>query len=146
MFATNTQLIQEVPGIEEHDHGNWQQELNQGELDVVRMIKSEWWNKMSGQTRITRSNFDQAFDATRLTDSQWTRATIYLTMERYILPKLTTWRTEGDAFREQIAFYRERFNIEFNEILGAGVEYDFNGDGNVTPDEVQGIDTNRLYR
>lgn len=146
MFATNQQLIQEVPGIQDYDQGNWQAELNQGELDVIRLLKSEWWNKMSGQARITRTNLSAAFDPTRLTDSQWTKATIYLTMERYILPKLTTWRIEGDAFREQIAFYRERFNTEFNEVVSAGVEYDYNNDGTITADEAQGIDTQRLYR
>lgn len=146
MFASNNDLINAVPGIEDHNHGDWTNELALGENDVVRKIKSDWWNKNMTSTRVLTQWPSSSFDPDLLTPSQWNLATIYLTMYRYILPKLTTWRVEGDAFSQQISHYREMFIIEFEEILSSGVEYDFDRSGTVTSDEIRPNDTGRLYR
>jgi hypothetical protein len=68
-------------------------------------------------------------------------------MAAYILPKLSTFRPEGDPFREQLAFYKERFEEEFDLQFGLGIKYDYNDDGtiNITTD-VDPFDQSRLYR
>ena len=68
-------------------------------------------------------------------------------MYAYILPKLSTFRPEGDPFREQLTFYKERFNEEFNTQFGLGIEYDKDGSGSVDQDtEVERFRQDRLYR
>ena len=146
MFATTADLIQLVPGIEDHNVSDWDAELTQAESDVVRQLKADWWNKTQGMDNILRNPFALSFDPSKLTPAQWTKATVYLAMSRYILPKLSNWRPEGDAFREQIDFYKELYATEIAETLAAGVDYDFNSDGNVDKAEVITTETTRLYR
>ncbi len=146
MFATTADLIQLVPGVEDHNVSNWDAELAQAESDVVRQLRADWWNKTQGMDKILRNPFAIPMDPARLTPAQWTKATVYMAMSRYILPKLSNWRPEGDAFREQIEFYKELYANEMSETLAAGVEYDFNDDGSATSNEVITTDMTRLYR
>ena len=68
-------------------------------------------------------------------------------MYAYILPRLSTFRPEGDPFREQIEFYKERYNDEWEIQFGVGIKYDFDNDGtiDVNKDIVTASQT-RLYR
>jgi hypothetical protein len=67
-------------------------------------------------------------------------------MYQYILPKLSTFRPEGDSFRERIDFYRTSYAEEISAQLASGVEYDFNDDGIVDLGEKYAIQQNRLFR
>jgi len=137
-FATNTDLEKYCPEVFEQGVDTWTDELADAQTDVTNMIQYKWWNKM-----YSRKNFD----ASKLTESQWTKATVYKAMADYILPKLSTFRPEGDPFREQLEFYKNRFEEEFDLQFGLGIEYDENDDGSVNEDsEVYEFDQSRLYR
>lgn len=137
-FATNTDLEKYCPEVFDQGVDTWTEELTDAQADVTNMIQFKWWNKM-----YSRKNFD----ATKLVESQWTKATVYRAMASYILPKLSTFRPEGDPFREQLEFYKNRFEEEFDIQLGLGIEYDEDDDGSVNQDsEVYEFDQSRLYR
>lgn len=147
-FATNEDLVEYYPNAMEHGVGDWTAELAQAQTDVETLIKSRWFNKEfdNGATRYRISGGFPTYDPSRLTASQWTRATCFRALSCYILPKLSTFRPEGDAFREQLNFFQNRFDEEFNLQLGAGVEYDTNDDGSVSEGERFQVDQMRLYR
>ena len=137
-FATNTDLEKYCPEVFDQGVDDWTDELTDAQADVTNMIQFKWWNKM-----YSRKNFD----ATLLVESQWTKATVYRAMASYILPKLSTFRPEGDPFREQLEFYKNRFEEEFDIQLGLGIQYDFEDDGSIDPDtDVKEYDQSRLYR
>jgi hypothetical protein len=149
-FATNEDLVEYWSTAMDYGVADWTQELTQAQLDVETMIKSRWFNKEFNtgvRYRISAPGNSSAFNAGRLTESQWTRATCFRALSCYILPKLSTFRPEGDAFREQLNFFGSRFEEEFNLQLTAGVEYDLNDDGLIDiGGEKFEVDTSRMYR
>lgn len=136
-FATNKILQEYVNDIFQHGIDDWTDELNKAEGDVVNQIQIRYWNKVN-----SRSNFDK----TKLTESQWTRATVYRALSTHIMPKLSTYRVD-DVFMEQIKFYKEQYAEELNTQFAVGIEYDTDGDGTVENGEVTEWDVqDRLYR
>jgi hypothetical protein len=136
-FATNSDLIDLNPGFMDHGVDDWTNELNKAESDIKTKIRGEWFNK--------RYSGDD-WDPTLLTESQWTLATLYRALAHYILPQLSSWRTDGDSFREQISFYQANFAEEINLQFTLGVEYDYDEDGIVQDSEKNRVQQDRIWR
>ena len=136
-FATNDDIVDIRPGIFDHGVEDWTVELNKAEADIILKIRADWFNK-----RYSRDDWD----ATLLTNTQWTTATIYRALAYYILPKLTQWRVDSDAFQEQIEFYQARYAEEMGAQFDFGIEYDYNEDTVVTDNEVNAMGQNRIWR
>jgi hypothetical protein len=147
-FATNEDLVKYYPTAMDHGVADWTAELTQAQEDVETLIKSRWFNKEfdAGSVGYRSLGGFATYNPAFLTESQWTRATVFRALSCYILPKLSTFRPEGDAFKEQLNFFQSRFEEEFNLQLGAGVEYDLNNDNIVTINEKFEVDSLRLYR
>lgn len=136
-FATDNDLLKYIPTIFDHGVDSFSGEIAEAESDVLRHIQNRWFSKAYPGV---------VFDSTLLTASQWNRATVYLALYAYILPQLSTWRPDGDAFREQITFYKQRFAEEMEAELTLGVRYDFNNDSVISDSEIIAAGKrNRLY-
>ena len=135
-FATNNNLNDLAPDVYEHGVDDWTDELASAEEDVTNYVRVKYWNDARSPS---------VFDKTRLTEAQWTKATVYRALSTYILPKLATFR-EGDVFLEQIKFYKERYAEEIDLQFSVGIQYDTDGDGNVTDGETVQYKQDRLYR
>ena len=136
-FATNNDLINYAPEVFDQGVDDWTAELGRAETDVQNQVQVKWFN-------LYKSRKD--WDATKLTESQWTVATVYRALYAQILPKLSTFRPEGDPFREQIEFWKERFAEEMDTQFALGIKYDSDGDGTTTDAEIEVNYQNRLYR
>lgn len=124
-FATNNNLQEYAPDVFEQGIDDWTDELTKAQTDVINMIQYKWWNKYYSRSK---------FNSTLLVEAQWTKSTVYQALYAYILPRLSTFRPEGDPFREQLTFYKERFNEEFDIQFGLGIQYDFEDDGSIDED------------
>ena len=128
-------------------------QLQFAEDDVIRQIRAEWWERYRHTVRykdITKVTTLE-LDSSKLTPAQFKRATIYKALAEYVYPQLTKWKDpqggDGqDAFQVQMAHYRARYAEEVQEILKDGIEYDEDGDNNVTASEKEPIHHNRLVR
>lgn len=137
-FANNTNLQEYAPEVFQQGVDDWTDELAKAQVDVTNMIQFKWWNKFYSRSE---------FDASLLVDSQWTKTTVYQALYAYILPKLSTFRPEGDPFREQLTFYKDRFTEEWELQFGIGIKYDFEDDGTIDINtDVKQVSQNRLYR
>jgi hypothetical protein len=146
-FATNEDLTDYMPDALEHGVADWSAELALAESDVQRDIKIRWYNVEYGTNKsYYGSVVSPSYDTTKLDDAQWTRATVYRAMYQYILPKLSTFRPEGDSFRERIDFYRASYAEEMSAQIASGVLYDFDDNGTIEANESSSIQQNRLYR
>jgi hypothetical protein len=146
-FATNEDLTDYMPDALDHGVADWTSELDQATSDVQRDIKIGWFNLQFGQGRsLYGAQIGNTWDPTRLTASQWTKCTVYKAMYEYILPKLSTFRPEGDSFRERIDFYRKMYAEELSAEIAAGVQYDLDDSGTVTEGETWAVQQNRLFR
>jgi hypothetical protein len=136
-MANNTDLQEYAPEVFQQGVDDWTDELAKAQVDVTNMIQFKWWNKFYSRSE---------FDASKLVDTQWTKTTVYQALYAYILPKLSTFRPEGDPFREQLTFYKDRFTEEWELQFGIGIQYDFEDDGTIDDSDVKQVSQNRLYR
>ena len=136
-FANNTNLQEYAPEVYQQGVDDWTDELTKAQTDVINMIQFKWFNKFYSRTE---------FDESKLVDAQWTKTTVYQALYAYILPRLSTFRPEGDPFREQLIFYKDRFQEEWELQFGVGIKYDFEGDGFDIDTDVKQVSQTRLYR
>tara|TARA_R110000744_G_scaffold244960_5_gene361735 strand:- start:3062 stop:3511 length:450 start_codon:yes stop_codon:yes gene_type:complete len=146
-FATTADLIEYVPDITEHGVGNFDGQLAKAQTDIEKMIKVRWFDQEYSSNTIYRLHTVGAeWDATKLDNTQWTKTAVYRALANYILPMLSNFRPEGDAFSEQISFYREKFNEELDLEFGFGIKYDSNDDGTYAEGETHEFVQDRLIR
>ena len=135
-FSTDWNLQEIIPDILDFGIDNFIEEHAAAQADVEREIRSRWW---------PRRGISGEMDASLLTESQWTKATAYLVLWKYALPKLTNW-VDNDRFMHMIDFYRVRYGEEMEAVFADGVEYDADSDGTVQDKEKLPSPLNRLDR
>jgi hypothetical protein len=146
-FATNTDLVEYVPDILNHGIGDFTDQLDKAQADIEKMIKVRWFDKeYAGNTIYRLHRVGAGWDATKLDETQWTKCAVYRALSHYIYPMLSNFRPEGDAFSEQIPFYREKFSEEFDLEFGFGIRYDSNNDNSYSLGETHEFVQDRLIR
>ena len=135
-YATAENLNFYAPEVYEGDTEDWDTELALAETDIRNKIEVKWYDQVKG---------DREFDASKLTEGQWTKATVYQTLVAYVLPKMSTFRID-DTFIEQIKFYQDRLKDELDMQFALGIKYDDDGDGTTTESEVYKYAQTRLFR
>ena len=150
-FAARTDLITYQPDIGDMGLSTGQLDtyVTQAIADVQRDIRNKWWSVYhSNQSRNRSYAGGIEIDLTLLTDSQWTRATVYRCLGYYVCPSLTKFNATGDEdrFQQMGIFYRERYEDEFADILRDGVEYDANDDSTISDAEKVAVHSLKLVR
>ena len=150
-FAARTDLITYQPDIGDMGLSTGQLDtyVTQAIADVQRDIRNKWWSVYhSNQSRNRSYAGGIEIDLTLLTDSQWTRATVYRCLGYYVCPSLTKFNATGeeDRFQHMGRFYRERYEDEFADILRDGFEYDANDDSTISDAEKVAVHSLRLVR
>jgi hypothetical protein len=150
-FATRTDLTVYQPDIGDMGLSTAQQDayVTQAIADVQRDIRNRWWSVYQANKVRDRSYIGSVeMDNSKLTDSQWTRATVYRTLGYYICPSLTKFNSEGseDRFQQMGSFYRTAYEDELSDIFRDGVEYDQDGDSSISNSEKEAVHQLRLVR
>ena len=140
-YATVDDLLVVEPTITDYGVLDWETELTRSETEINRLLRVRWYSSYKKSMSTTNE-----FDASLLTDSQFTQATVYHALAYHICPKLTQFDTEGDKFSEMMKYYAGRFEHEMDLILREGVQYDFDGDGTVETNEDDPVVSLRLRR
>ena len=135
-YANAENLNFYAPEVYEGDTEDWDTELALAETDIKNKIEVQWYDQVKG---------DREFDASKLTEGQWTKATVYQTLVAYVLPKMSTFRID-DTFIEQIKFYQDRLKDELDMQFALGIKYDNDGDGTTTESETYKYAQTRLFR
>ena len=142
-YATLDDLLQVEPTITDYGVLDWDAELARSESEVNRIIQVRWFAayKNASATALI-------FDASLLTASQWTQATVYHALAYHIAPKLTKFEAQGneDKFQVMMTYYQGRFEHEMDLCFRIGVEYDLNDNGVVSEGEKTAKASLRLVR
>ena len=85
-------------------------------------------------------------DSTLLTDSQFTRATVFCALAYYVFPRLSKFEPDMDVFQIKMDYYKSRFAEEIQAVILDGVEYDIDGDDTITDVEKEPAYFLRLQR
>ena len=150
-FATRSDLIVYQPDIGDMGLSTAQQDayVTQAIADVQRDIRNRWWSVFQANKVRDRSYIGSVeMENSKLTDSQWTRATVYRTLGYYICPSLTKFNSEGseDRFQQMGSYYRTAYEDEISDIFRDGVEYDQDGDSTISNSEKEAVHQLRLVR
>jgi hypothetical protein len=140
-YATYDDLKQVEPTIDEYGVLDWDAELTRSESEINRILQVRWFQ----QYKNSKSR-DLTFNATLLTNSQWTQATVYHALAFHICPKLTQFSPETDKFQIMMTYYQGRFEHEMDLCLRLGVEYDLDDNNTVTEAEKASLKGLRLVR
>ena len=150
-FATRSDLTVYQPDIGDMGLSTSEQDayVTQAIADVQRDIRNRWWSVYQANKVRDRSYIGSVeMENSKLTDSQWTRATVYRTLGFYICPALTKFNSSGDEdrFQQMGSYYRTQYEDELQDILRDGVEYDQDGDSSIANSEIEAVHTLRLVR
>ncbi len=131
-FATISDIQEYEPDVLNYGIQNFDDALTKAQADVERYLRINWWpTKQIGRFDISVIGVDSEMNATLLTDSQFTRATVYCALGYYIYPKLSKFEPTLDIFQMKLDYYKKMYAEEIDLVIRDGVEYDINSDGTV---------------
>jgi len=146
-FATDSDILEYEPDIKNYGIQDFTPLHEKTYDDIVRLLNIRWWPTANYATRdISVAGVNTKLSPGRLDSSQFTRAAVYHVLYEYVYPRLSTFEVEGDVFREKMAYYKQKFNEEFDAILQLGVSYDLDSSGTFTDAEKQSFYQGRLIR
>ena len=125
LFDANEGLTDEV--IETH--------LIRSTERILTMIRaSTWWVNLTGSESVSASpEVEAAQIKSRFND--FTDLCVYYALFTYILPNIADFGREDNSEFAKIAFYQNKFQTLFDELITSGDWYDINNDGTVTTSE-----------
>lgn len=146
-FASITDIQAYEPDILDYGIQNFDDEIARSEEDVKRHLRIHWWpSQQIGKYDVTIIGFNAEMNDNLLTDSQFTRATVYHALGYYIFPKLSRFEPDLDVFQVKMDFYKNMFAEEIDLVIRDGVEYDIDSSGSITDVEKAPQHFNRLRR
>ena len=106
-----------------------------------QLRSSSWWwdyNQRRGVSSANRSD-TPAVDAKRILSrrNDFTDLCVFHTLYENILPRVADFGNEDNAERQKISFYQQKYDSLLNQLITAGDWYDFDGDVEVSSDELQ---------
>lgn len=135
-FATIEDIKVYEPDILNYGIQNFNDALTKSQADVERYLRINWWpSQQIGRFDITIVGTNLEMDPNKLTDSQFTRATVYHALGYYIYPRLSKFEPEMDIFQMKYDYYKKMFAEEIDLVIRDGVEYDLDSNGIITDSE-----------
>jgi hypothetical protein len=108
---------------------------------LVKLRASAWWKDYyikRDQTTVYNTVADiPAVNANRIKGRQndFTDLCVYTALSEYILPSIADFGNQDSAERQKMAYYTQRAESLFGELITAGDWYDFDNSGTVASNE-----------
>lgn len=135
-FADISDLQEYEPDVLNYGIPNFDDALSKAQADVERYLRVNWWpSQQIGRFDVTIVGTNLELDANKLTESQFTRATVYCALGYYIYPRLSKFEPEMDVFQMKLDYYKRMYAEEIDLVIRDGVEYDLDSSGDITDAE-----------
>jgi hypothetical protein len=134
-FATITDIQEYEPDILNYGLPDFDDALTKAQADVERHLRINWWPTNNFYKYDIRFTQPVEMDATKLTDSQLTRATVYAALGYYIFPRLSKFEPNMDVFQVKYDYYKKMYAEEIDLVIRDGIEYDFDSSGTIEDSE-----------
>lgn len=148
-FSTDSDILEFEPDIKNYgiqDFSNPNLHAKSYD-DIIRLLNIKWWPTANySDYDISIVGTARKLSPSKLDSTQFTRASVYHVLAYYIYPRLSTFDPDGDAFREKLNYYKEKFLEEFDLIIKEGVHYDLDSSGSFDDSEKQTFYHGRLIR
>lgn len=135
-FATISNIQEYEPDVLNFGIQNFDDALTKAQADVERYLRVNWWpSQQIGRFDITVVGTNMEMDPNKLTDSQFTRATVYCALGYYIYPRLSKFEPTLDIFQMKLDYYKKMYAEEIDLVIRDGVEYDLDSNGQISDAE-----------
>jgi hypothetical protein len=126
-YSTDSDLLKYQPYAFEHGVASFAAFHTDAEADINRDIQALWLPTQSQITvpsrpSVTDGTEEGAFDATKLKQTQWMKASVYKVLAGYVLPSLAA-SIGGEGFVTMISFYAQLYKDELQRVFAGGVQY-----------------------
>lgn len=146
-FATIDDVLEYEPTIQDYGIYEFDDALSKAQGDVERHLRIHWWpTQQIGKYDITVIGLNVEMNSALLTESQFTRATVFCALAYYIFPRLSKFEPDMDVFQIKMDYYKSRFQEEIQAVILDGVEYDIDGNDTITDTEKEPSYFLRLQR
>lgn len=144
LFHDDDDLIAVRSEIFNYGETDFEDQMTESEDVVIRALDSRWY-------RANAENYgvdwrEAPFDASLLlTPAQVKRSCVYKSLQLiYLL--LAKEMSEPDGFERNSSTFKKLYAEEINDVLTAGIDYDWDESGDLTADETKIPQVRRLYR
>lgn len=134
-FATINDIQEYEPDILNYGLPDFDDALTKAQSDVERHLRINWWPTQQYHKYDITFVQPVEMDATKLTDSQFTRATVYCALGYYIYPRLSKFEPDMDMFQMKLDYYKKMYAEEIDLVIRDGVEYDIDDSGTISSAE-----------
>lgn len=135
-FATINDILTHEPTIQDYGIYEFDDALSEAQSDVERYLRIHWWPQQQiGKYDITVIGTNAEMNSNLLTESQFTRATVFCALAYYIFPRLSKFEPDMDVFQVKMDYYKSRYQEEIQAVILDGVQYDYNADGSISDSE-----------
>jgi hypothetical protein len=106
-----------------------------------RVRSSHWWQSYYARRDlntvfVTKADIPEVDpDKIQSRQDDFTDLCVYTAMAEYILPMIADFGNEDSAERQKMAYYTQKADNLFEELVSAGDWYDFDDDGTIQSDE-----------
>lgn len=144
LFHEDDDLIAVRSDIFNYGETDFDDQMEESESVVIRALDARWYRANAENYGIdwreTPFNTDNV-----LTSSQIKRACVYKSLQLiYLL--LAKEMSEPDGFERNSSTFKKLYAEEINDVLTAGIDYDWDESGDLTADETKIPQVRRLYR
>jgi hypothetical protein len=138
------QDMQEIrPNILDLGVSSWLNQRKEAFENINRVIANRWYRKVAIQKSVDA--FTEEFDPDKVKEDSLKRLACFKALELAYMFLMKD-SSEPDGFERNMKTFRNRYNEELELVLAFGVEYDWDGDGTITPDEKNIRTVRRLVR
>lgn len=131
-YSNDTNLVAIRPDILNFGVESWPEKHDEAALIINRAIDSQWYRSVALDNNVDYR--DVPFDESFVTVSQLLRLSCYKTLELIYL-SLQKNTSEDDGFERQRKVFAKLYDDEFTDVVGAGLDYDWDGSGVLAAEE-----------
>jgi len=132
-YCTEDDLVLIRPDVLNLGVSDWSDQIAEAGLVIDRIIEVEWYRPIAEENSIDwrTTPFDR--DLLLTADTQLTRLGCYKTLELIFLYLMK--HNAEDVYDKERKLFRDMYTEELNDVMKAGLDYDWDESGAITSDE-----------
>jgi len=145
LYHSDDDLVEIRPDILSYGVTDFEVQQTESETIINRTLDAQWYRNVALNSGLNWR--ETPFDATLILhgEEQLGRLACYKSLQLIYL-YLMKEAIEPDAFERQMNTFKKLYQEELSEVLNAGIDYDFSGDGTIAADESSLPVVRRLVR
>lgn len=142
-YSNDNDLVKIRPNILDLGVSDWGFQHKEAFSIINRILTGKWYIQAATDQGVDWRAVD--FDPDKIEAGMLVRASCYKTLEMAYLYLMKD-APEPDGFEREMKLFTQLFNTEMNQLLGLGINYDWDESGDIDESEKYQRSTRRLVR